>query len=129
MIAIDTNVVVRFLVGDDAGQARIAQQRIAGGAFISHGVLMEAEWVMRTAYRLPAARIADAFGDLLEINSVELDDPDDLRWAVSRYRLGADWADLLHLIAARAQPGFATFDRALPKQAGRDAPVAIEILD
>jgi predicted nucleic-acid-binding protein len=128
MIAIDTNVVLRFLLGDDPGQAKVAESCVAGGTFVAHGVLMEAEWVMRAGYRLDRTRIADLLVDLLEIDSVELDDREELRWAIDRYRHGADWADLLHLISCRAHPAFATFDRSLAKEAGAKSPVRIELL-
>ncbi|HEY0414311.1 MAG TPA: type II toxin-antitoxin system VapC family toxin [Allosphingosinicella sp.] len=128
MIAVDTNVVVRLLVGDDPAQTLAAQRCVAAGAVVSHGVLMEAEWVLRTVYRLAAQRIADDFGKLLDLDCIHMEDRKLLRWAVERYRGGADWAHLLHLIAARGHAGFATFDCALPRQAGKDAPVAIEVL-
>jgi predicted nucleic-acid-binding protein len=128
MIAVDTNIVVRFLIADDPRQAALAQQRMTEGAFVSPGVLMETEWVLRSSFRLPRQRLADLLHDLIEVASVEFEDRDQLRWAVGRYRLGADWADLLHLIAARAHGRFATFDRDLSRGAGKDAPTAIEVL-
>jgi predicted nucleic-acid-binding protein len=128
MIAVDTNVIVRFLVADDSHQARSAQECVAAGAFVSHGVLMEAEWVLRTVYRLAREGIAGGLLDLLDLDCIHAHDDELLRWAIERYRRGADWADLLHLIAARAHAGFVTFDRALNRQAGRDAPVPIEVL-
>lgn len=128
MIAVDTNVIVRFIVDDDPQQGPIAQQCIARGVFVSHGVLMEAEWVMRTLYRMTRAEISGAFLDLLDLGCVEVDDRDLLRWAAERYRGSGDWTDLLHLIASRAHGGFATFDRALPRQAGKDTPTPIEVL-
>lgn len=128
MIAVDTNVVVRLLVGDDAEQRSAAQRCVGRGVFVSHGVVMETEWVLRTVYRLSRDRIADDLLEMLDLHCVQVDDSDYLRWALSRYREGADWADLLHLIAARAHAAFATFDRALPRRAGEDAPVPIEVL-
>jgi predicted nucleic-acid-binding protein len=128
MIAVDTNVVVRLLVADDHHQALKAQECVAAGAFVSHGVLMEAEWVLRTVYRLGRERLADSILDLLDLACIHAHDDDLLRWAVERYRRGADWADLLHLIAARAHASFVTFDRALTRQAGNEAPVAIKVL-
>jgi predicted nucleic-acid-binding protein len=128
MIAVDTNVVVRFLVADDPHQADVARDCVASGIFVSHGVLMETEWVLRTVYRLRRSRIADSLGDFIELETVHVDDLDDLRWAVGRYRLRGDWPDMLHLIASRAQAEFATFDQLLPRHAGNDAPVTIQVL-
>src|SRR4051812_47826423 len=123
MIAVDTNVVVRFLMADDPDQTEVARDCVAAGIFVSHGGLMESEWVMRSAYRMDRARIAALLADFLELGSVEVEDRDALLWASDRYRQGADWADMLHLIASRAQPSFATFDRSLAGAAGKDAPM------
>jgi len=41
MLAIDTNVLVRLLVRDDARQAALADQFVAKGAWVSHLVLAE----------------------------------------------------------------------------------------
>jgi predicted nucleic-acid-binding protein len=128
MNAVDTNVIVRLLIGDDPAQTVAAERCVARGAFVSHGVLMEAEWVLRSVYQLSAQRIADDLAKLLDLDCIDVEDRTLLRWAADRYRGGADWADLLHLIASRAHGGFATFDRALPRQAGRDTPTPIEVL-
>ncbi|MDQ8756732.1 type II toxin-antitoxin system VapC family toxin [Sphingosinicella sp. LHD-64] len=128
MIAADTNVVLRLVLGDDPGQTVCAETLLARGIFVPHGVLMEAEWVLRSAYALEPEVIADALADLIDLASVHVDRPHDLAWALDRYRRGADWPDMLHLIASRGMDGFATFDRELPKRAGASPPVPIELL-
>ena len=51
IIALDTNVVVRFLTNDDAIQARRARRLIEQNeVVIPLTVLLEAEWVLRAAY-------------------------------------------------------------------------------
>lgn len=56
MLGIDTNVLVRLLVADDAGQTRRAQQLVAGAlreqgaVLVSLLVLIETEWVLRSRY-------------------------------------------------------------------------------
>lgn len=51
MTALDTNVVVRFLVNDDDQQAQRARALIAAGnVHIPPTVLLETEWVLRSAY-------------------------------------------------------------------------------
>ena len=55
MIAIDTNVVVRFLVNDDPEQAQRARRLIESeDVFLSTTALLETEWVLRVAYKRPA---------------------------------------------------------------------------
>lgn len=58
MIALDTNVLVRYLVDDDAEQARAARKLLEGlaaerPAFICREVMIELVWVLQRAYRLP----------------------------------------------------------------------------
>jgi predicted nucleic-acid-binding protein len=62
VIAIDTNVLVRFLVDDDKTQAGIAEALIrANEIFLSRTVLLETEWVLRSVYRIDASVLADLF--------------------------------------------------------------------
>ena len=56
MIALDTNVLVRYLVADDAGQAEAAQALLAGltaerPGFVCREVAVELVWVLERAYR------------------------------------------------------------------------------
>ena len=58
MAALDTNVVVRLMVGDDAAQARAAEKLLASEpCTVAPSVLMECEWVLRGAYALDAPTI------------------------------------------------------------------------
>lgn len=128
MRAIDTNVVLRFLTWDDEAQSGVAARCIEDGVFVPHSVLLETEWGLRSGYGWDRQRIGRAFNDFLAIDSVEADQIDALRWALDRFSGGADWADMLHLIASSGHSAFATFDRPLRKQAGGNAPIAIETL-
>ena len=61
MLAIDTNLIVRYLVGDDPGQAARARRLIDNNdVFICTTVLLETEWVLRSVYGFSAARCARA---------------------------------------------------------------------
>ncbi len=128
MAAIDTNIVVRFLAADDLKQAEQATRQIEQGVWVSHSVLIETEWVLRASFGWGRARINDALRNFLALRHVEAELHVGLLWALDRHRAGADWADMLHLIAARQEPSFLTFDLNLPKGAGTDSPVAVEVL-
>jgi predicted nucleic-acid-binding protein len=71
MLGIDTNVLVRFLVRDDEEQFERAQKLIQREAhagtpvLVSHLVLLETEWVLRSRYQLGKPEILDAFSELL----------------------------------------------------------------
>lgn len=126
--AVDTNVVVRLLTADHPEQTGTARELLLAGIFISHGVLMETEWVLRSSYRWSRSAIAAGVADLLDLEGVRVLHDDAVLWALDRYRLGADWADMLHLLAARGTQSFLRFDRTLQRDAGAESPVTIELL-
>lgn len=129
MIGADTNVLVRFIARDDMRQAEIARAIIAErGVFVSNGVLMETEWVLRSTFGWTHARVSEALRDLLSLSAVTVDDPAAVVWALARHAAGADLSDMLHLVAARRTDAFATFDGALATDAGWDAPVLVDTL-
>jgi predicted nucleic-acid-binding protein len=63
LIAVDTNVLVRYFTNDDPEQARRAASLLAGPetVYVAHSVLMELEWVLRAIYELPRPAILTAF--------------------------------------------------------------------
>lgn len=126
MKACDTNVVVRFLTSDDPRQAAIAAEHVRVGLFISHSVLMETEWVLRSRYGWTREYINEQLSDLIALQTVEVDQIDAIYWALDRHRHGADWADMIHLIAARGYESFVTFDKRVERGAGDNAPLTVD---
>ena len=117
MPTIDTNVVVRFLVGDHPEQAARARALIADDSvFVPTTVLLEAEWVLRSAYGLAAREVIEALRAFAGLPNVTLQDPERAGRALDMAADGMDFADALHLAAA--QGGFRTFDKRLLKRAG-----------
>jgi predicted nucleic-acid-binding protein len=51
MRAVDTNVVIRLVTGDDPAQMVLAESFIANGAWVPFLVLAEAIWVLHTVFR------------------------------------------------------------------------------
>ena len=122
MIAVDTNVVVRFLVWDDEAQGQRARQVIlSGGVLVPRTVLMEVEWVLRLAYRMERAAIGAALEAFLGIPGVVPEDADQVLRALTWYIGGLDFADAMHLAASGGTQGFVTFDVALRRGASRFA--------
>ena len=119
-IAIDTNVLVRLLVRDNEAQFAAAQRLVDQAAaaeepvLIVLGTLLEAEWVLRSSYKLDKASVAGAFTALLESSDVEFEHPPTVEEAlyVWAQHPAADFADCL--LAARAAhlgcSRFLTFD-------------------
>jgi predicted nucleic-acid-binding protein len=116
--AIDTNVVVRFLTNDDAGQAERARRLVTDNdVFVSQTVLLEVEWVLRAGYSLPRHDVLDALDAFAALPQVRLDQPKRVAKALEWAKTGMDFADALHLAAAEGCESFATFDRDLLKRA------------
>lgn len=125
--AVDTNVVIRYLTGDDADQSAAATALLREDFMLTATVLIETEWVLRSAYRWPRSRIAaalEALVDLPAANCAVAGVP----WALARMRAGADLADMVHILTAAGATGFATFDTRLAAAAGANAPLPIETL-
>ena len=75
MIALDTNVLARFYLNDEPGQAQIAARLLMEeDVFIPKTVLLELEWVMPGAARVPPAGIARSMAHLLSLDNVRIED-------------------------------------------------------
>ena len=112
MRAVDTNVVVRYLTGDDPGQAARARAVIdAGQVFVSTTVLLEAEWVLRGVYGFARKKVAEALRAFSGLPDVSVESPALLAEALDRAEKGMDFADALHLAAAARCETMLTFDR------------------
>jgi predicted nucleic-acid-binding protein len=101
MIGIDTNVLVRYLVADDARQAALAAQFLERTlsserpGFIGNIVLCELFWVLDAGYGYPRAEIAATLQRLLEVDRLRFESPAEIWQALDDYRSGADFADAL----------------------------------
>ena len=125
MRAVDTNVVVRFLTGDDPAQASRAKAVIdAGDVFVGTTVLLETEWVLRSVYGFAREDVARALGALAGLPGVSVESPVLLGEALQRTVSGMDFADALHLGAAERCEAMLTFDSRFI-EAARDAAVSV----
>lgn len=131
MIALATNVLVRFLVEDDKAQAAAAaalvKRAIAAGEalFVADVVLCEVVWVLEVSYKVPRAEVIHALGQLLHARHLSFSAPDRLARALASFSSGkGDFADYVireQAIAAGCDV-VATFDGALLKEAGFKKP-------
>lgn len=122
MIGLDTNVLVRYLVQDDAAQARAAASAIEGaasrgeGLFLPAVTLCELVWVLESAYQRPRAVIAAALEQIARTGDFTLEHADHVRAAVTAYKTtSADFADALvgRINEAAGCEHTVTFDRGL----------------
>jgi predicted nucleic-acid-binding protein len=129
VIGADTNVLVRLVTADDEAQASAAVALLeAQGLFVTLLALMETEWVLRSAHRYSRGETTGALQALLALDGIDVEDRDFVLWAIERHSRGADFGDMLLLIAARPCDQFATFDQRLHRQAGPQSPVQIVTL-
>jgi predicted nucleic-acid-binding protein len=120
MTAVDTNVLVRFLVRDDPKQAvRAASLIRSTQIWISKTVLLECEWVLRSLYGFQPATLAAALRALAGLQTVQLEDEPAVAKALEWFEKGLDLADALHLASAGSAERFATFDQKLAARANR----------
>jgi len=118
VIALDTNVIVRFLVNDEASQARRARALIKTNAvFVPMTVLLETEWVLRGGYGLPRVEVVRLLRALLGLPDLATEDPQRIARALDWHEGGIDFADALHLAGSAGAERFATFDEKLVKKA------------
>lgn len=106
MIAIDTNVLVRFLVQDDPVQTATCMRFIEtlspdNPGYISREVLVELVWVLERAYRYKRPLIAITVQRLLEAAELVVEAADDVGASLGLYRNeGYGFADLMIAAAA-----------------------------
>lgn len=114
MVAVDTNVIVRLLTGDDQAQYQAAYALFENERIlIPTTVILETEWVLRYAYGFSTEAVDQAFRSLFGLANVELEDPMRVADVLNWYVRGMDFADALHLLAALEADGFRTFDKKL----------------
>ena len=122
MIAVDTNVLLRLLVGDDASQAAKARRLFdradaeQKSIWVSDTVLVELVWTLARAYSRDRTDIVKALRSLSSHATVVLESAAAVRDAIDAFERGrADFADCL--LAMKAQSAgcdeVATFDRGI----------------
>ena len=119
MIALDTNVLARYLLDDEPAQARAARRLLAdvdAEYWVAVTVVLELAWVLRKS-DAPRAVVMGRLRDLLSLRNVRAQNTDlvfqALRWSAE----GMDLADALHLVLSGKAERFVTFDENLVKQA------------
>lgn len=129
MLAVDTNILVRFLTGENSDQAiRAAALFSRQLVWISKTVLLETKWVLESVYGLGSAEALGKLKNLASIPNVRLEDPLNaakaFQWAAS----GMGFADALHLASMADSRRFLTFDLKFAKRAKKLTGLDVAIL-
>ena len=120
MIAVDTNVLVRLLTGDEPKQTAAARSLFASEAiWIAKTVLLETGWVLRSLYGFEESAIRDAFTKLLGVKNVHVEDESSVAAALALTAFGIELADAMHLSSGPAGTAFVSFDKAFVRRARR----------
>ena len=127
MPALDTNVLVRYVVQDNEAQLAVSRRLIckcvADGQvlFVPVTVALELEWVLRASFGYAKDQVLDVLSSLFSAAELTFESERALEVALHLYRSGsADFADCLH-IALAAQAGESplwTFDKRAAKVNG-----------
>lgn len=126
MHGVDTNIIVRYLTGDDPKQADEARAVIGRKPlFVPRTVLLEAEWVLRGVYGLASEQIIPALRALAGLPGISVEDEGLVAKAFDWAEAGMDFADALHLAAAAECDGFLTFDKRFARSGTRLSGVSI----
>ncbi|MFT4188194.1 MAG: type II toxin-antitoxin system VapC family toxin [Aeromicrobium sp.] len=125
MIALDTNVVVRYLVRDDPDQAARADEVIdtltpSSPGFVSSIVLVELFWVLTRSYRVAPRAVARHLEEFVGSDDIVAENPSGVRFATAAVKGGADFADALVAEAARRAGAHetVTFDKRASSKLG-----------
>jgi len=109
--AVDTNILARYYLRDDAAQARIAGALLsAGNLFVPKTVVLELAWVLRSVAGQPSGKVADCLAHLISLPGITVEDHEQIESALRHCRDGIDFADAMHHAASHACSEMLTFD-------------------
>jgi predicted nucleic-acid-binding protein len=119
MRAVDTNILIRIVTRDDPKQVEAADAFIAQGAWVPQLVLVEAIWVLTTAYKLRPHELAGVVEMLLQHEHLAIQDADVMQAALRTYRerpsLGLSDCLVLEIARKAGHLPLGTFDVKLSK--------------
>ena len=127
MPALDTNVLVRYIVQDDPSQfaaaKRLINRCVAEGStlFVPVTVVLELEWVLRSSFAFGKAEVLMTLSNLFSAVELTFESERTLEVALQLFRkAAANFADCLH-VALATQAGeqpLWTFDKGAAKVGG-----------
>jgi predicted nucleic-acid-binding protein len=120
VIAVDTNILVRLLTGDEPTQEAAARSLFASEpVWIAKTVLLETAWVLHSLYGLEENAIHDAFTKVLGLKNVKVEDESSVAAALALTMHGIELADAMHLSSRPREAVFVSFDKSFVQRARR----------
>jgi predicted nucleic-acid-binding protein len=124
MAALDTNILVRYLVKDDdqqlASTKKLIQVAVKAGEtlFVPITVTLELEWVLRTNFKFNKEQVTTTLSSLLASTELTFESEAAAEIALALYKkCSADFSDCMHIALAHiaGESPLWTFDRAASK--------------
>ena len=120
MIAVDSNVLARYLLNDDLEQAKAAARLLAGRELIDVPltVWLELVWGLQSN-DCGKPEIIKGLRHIIGLPSIRPRALDVFLSALRWYEEGMDFGDALHLAMSAGNERFASFDKAMTKMAAK----------
>jgi predicted nucleic-acid-binding protein len=117
MIGLDTNILARYYIQDEADEESASQHEAArrliesGQALmVCKTVVLEFEWVMRGYYGFSPEETVSVLRHLLGLPQITMEDRQTVEQALSCTEQGLDFADALHHASYRGCERMESFD-------------------
>ena len=124
MRAVDTNVLVRLITGDNPTQVAVAEEFVQKGAWVSKLAVAEVAWVLASVYQRKASDVASAIEMLLNHEHLTIEDSEVVSVALDQFRakptVGFSECLLLEIARKAGHLPLGTFDRDLGKLDGAE---------
>lgn len=120
MIVLDTNLLLRYLLNDDAAQAKRALHLLESAPLVTVAptIVLELVWVLECS-DCSRAEIVSALRHVLGLPNMRLPNESGLYRAIQWFERGMDFADALHLALSPATATLMTFDKDFVAKAKR----------
>jgi len=120
MIALDTNVLARYLLNDDPRQGKVALALLSSsGEFTAPvSVLLELVWVLEVN-GCTREEILKGLRHILGLPNVTMKEMEAVVYALRWYEEGMDFGDAMHLALSARDERFVTLDKPMEKMARR----------
>lgn len=130
MIALDTNILARFLLKDDDAQFKLSRELLARPEMYTAPVtvMLELVWVLES-YDCTRDEVLQGLRSLLGLPNFKPKSFEVLCRALKWYEAGMDFGDALHLASSEGDAAFVSFDKAFGKIAKQqDAAPEVRVL-
>ena len=101
MIGLDTNVLVRYIMQDDAKQSPKATRIVeslggVGSGYVTIVAIVELVWVLSASFELTRSQIAQALDGIIRTKQFKIENADQVMRALRVFKLGkSDFSDCL----------------------------------